>query len=225
VDPRISFFPKRKVRLELTSWVPKLNTQGEKRVRIDFTLPLLDEARDQEMPFWMIPSLAAMEQPDSAQGKTKLEDVELEGITIELWDTPTSVTRAELLAAITLSDFYLERVTRDKQTFIALTFQTNIPRAGMLKFVDKYETRYLWCEFTPADPAKATPPTPGVQMTIADVKSSAANDVEQTPEEAQVNAENFLKKDGAEEPEAELATAGKPEQLKRPRGFSPKGAA
>lgn len=232
-DPRISFFPKRMVRLELTGWIPKMNREDEKRVRLDFTLPLINEARDQEMPFWMLPSLAAMEAPDSCQGKTKLEGVELEGVTIEFFDTPKSKTRTEMLTAVTLNDFFIENVTREKQTFPALTFSTNIARAGMLPFCDKYEAKWLWAEFTPVKADEKTPPRPGIQMTIGDAKAAAANDApEQTPEEARANAESFLKKAQAdvaaqpiEEQQAELATAGKVETMKRPRGFDPKGAA
>jgi hypothetical protein len=232
VDPRITFFPKRKVRVELSDWAKKRNSQDEKRVRLDFTIPLLDDAREGVLPSWLMSPLASFESKDSVESKTKLE-VELDGVSMELWDTPKSPGRSQLFAAAQLSDFYLVRETRDGSTVLSLIFTTNVKRTfDVLKWCDRYESSYMWVEFTPADPATATPPTPGVQMTIADVKSSAANDVVQTPEEAQANAENFLKKEQEEvaaqpieEQEAELATVGKPEKLKRPRGFSPKGAA
>jgi hypothetical protein len=203
-DPRISFFPRRQVRLELSSWTPKMNREDKKRVRIDFTLPLINEARDQEMPFWMIPSLAAMEAPDSCQGKTKLEGVELEGVTIEFWDTPKSKTRCEMLTAVTLGDFFIEKITREKQTFPALTFSTNVARAGMLAFCDKYEAKYLWAEFTPVKADEKTPPRPGIQMTMADQKAAASGEQpEQTGEEAAANLKAF--KGGKNNPEVQQA--------------------
>jgi hypothetical protein len=189
-DPRNTFFPKRKVRVELTTWHPKMNAQGEKRVELDFMLPLIDKARDAVIPAWIIAPLAAMESEDAVQGKTKLE-IDLEGVTLELWDTPTSTTRAHLLSAATLTDFFLANITRDKQTFPALIFSTNVARAGMLSFCDRYEAKYLWAEFTPADPDKKSPPAPGMQMTLADQKSAAAGDREQTPEEATANLRTF----------------------------------
>jgi hypothetical protein len=226
-DPRITFFPDRLVRVELTDWAPKKNTEGEKRVRLDFTLPLIDEARDRTMPAWILQPLAAMEAPESVQGKTKLENVVLEGVTVELWDTPKSRSRTQTLAAATLSDFYLVKITRDKQTYPALQFCMNVARTGMLPFCDRYEDSWLWAGFTPVDPIGVTPPAPGVQMTIGDAKAQAANDVEneQTPEEATNNLQAFRDKAIKESNEANavsIAQGGKP---MRPRGFDPKGAA
>lgn len=191
-DPRITFFPKRRVRVELTDWAPKRNAQGEKRARLDFTIPLIDEARVGEMPAWLLRPLDAMESPDSVQKKTKL-DVELEGVTLELWDTPKSAKRAKLLAAATLSDFYLVEVTRDGETYPALTFCSNVPRTGMLEFCDRYEGCWLWSDFSPVDASKETPPAPGLQMTIGDAKAAAAGEG-QNEGEARANAEAFLGK-------------------------------
>ncbi len=193
-DPRITFFPKRRVRVELTDWAPKRNAQGEKRVRLDFTIPLLNEAREGEIPAWLLHPLDTMELPDSVQKKTKLE-VELEGVTLELWDTPKSAKRAKLLTAATLSDFYLVEVTRDKETCPALTFCTNVPRTDMLEFCDRYEGCWLWSNFTPVDASKISPPVPGAQMTIADGKAAAAG-AGQSEGEAQANAEAFLRGSG-----------------------------
>lgn len=194
-DPRITFFPKRRVRVELTDWAPKRNTQGEKRVRLDFTIPLIDEARNGEIPAWLLRPLDAMEVPESVQNKTKLE-VELDGVTIELFDTPKAARRTELFTAATLTDFFLVQVTRDKQSYPALTFCVNVPRAGLLEFCDKYEECWLWTTFTPVDASKISPPAPGHQMTIADAakpdaKSAAAGD-SQSVEDARANSEAFF---------------------------------
>jgi hypothetical protein len=207
VDPRITFFPKRKVRVELSDWTKKRNSQDEKRVRLDFTIPLIDDAREGVLPSWLMSPLASFESQDSVESKTKLE-VELDGVTVELWDTPKSPARQQLFAAAQLTDFYLIRETRDGSTVLSLIFTTNVKRTfDVLKWCDRYEAAYMWAEFTPASPEVASKPVPGEQMTISDAKSAAANDVEpeQTPEEATENLKTF--------------------KGKRPRGFDPKGAA
>jgi hypothetical protein len=227
VDPRVTFFPKRQVRLELSGWSPKMNNEGEKRIRLDFMLPLIDDARDGIIPAWVLPSLPSMEKEDSVQTETKL-DITLEGITAEFFDTPKSPGRTLLLTAATFQDFHLRRVTRDKHTFLALTFTANVKRDwSQLRWCDKYEDCWVWSEFTPTDPAMPSKPVPGEQMTIAD-----ADKPEQTPEEAKANVESFLKKaqkdvkaQPIEEQAQELATVGKKDHPKRPRGFDPKGAA
>jgi hypothetical protein len=228
VDPRATFFPKRKVRVELSDWTKKRNSQDEKRVRLDFTIPLIDEARDGILPSWLMSPLASFESKDSVESKTKLE-VELDGCTIELWDTPKSPSRQQLFAAAQLTDFYLIRETRDGSTVLSLIFTTNVKRTyDVLRWCDRYEQSYMWAEFTPASPEVPSKPVPGEQMTISDAERA-----EQTPEEAQANAESFLKKaqtdvasQPIEEQAAELASAGgKVTSMKRPRGFDPKGAA
>ncbi len=88
-DPRMSFFPGRKVKAELTSWHPKMNSQNEKRVRLDLMIPLIDETRRGQMPGWMIYELDVMDKADSSVGKVTL-DVTLEGVTLEFFDTVKS---------------------------------------------------------------------------------------------------------------------------------------
>jgi hypothetical protein len=227
VDPRVTFFPKRKVRVELSDWTKKRNSQDEKRVRLDFTIPLVDDARDGVLPSWLMSPLASFESKDSVESKTKLE-VELDGVTIELWDTPKSPARSQLFAAAQLSDFYLIRETRDGSTVLSLIFTTNVKRTfDVLRWCDRYESSYMWAEFTPASPEVPSKPVPGEQMTIADTDKGG-----QSPEEAESNAKSFLKKaqqDVSEQPleeqAAELASVGAKEPPKRPRGFDPKGAA
>jgi hypothetical protein len=194
MDPRITFFPKRKVRVQLVNWYPKRNTEGEKRVRIDLMIPLLDEAMEGMQPAWILPSLQAMDSKDSAQSESKL-DTTLEGVTLEAFDTPKSTGRTLLLTAATFQDFHLRRVTKDKQTFVALVFTANVKRDwNQLRWCDKYEECWFWCEFTPADPAMPSKPVPGAQMTIADASSKDVEKEDQTPEEAEANAEQFLNK-------------------------------
>lgn len=232
-DPRITFFPKRKVRLELSGWSPKMNSEGEKRVRLDFMLPLIDEAREGVLPGWVLPSLPSMENEDSVQSEVKL-DVTLEGVTAEFWDTPKSTGRTLLLTAATFSDFHLRRITRDKKTLLALTFTANVKRDwNQLRWCDKYEDCWVWSEFTPTDPEMPSKPVPGAQMTIAD--AAKTEEPEQAPAEAEANAEQFFKRGGKNNPavakaieEANEANAvsiakGKDGEPRRPRGFDRKG--
>lgn len=232
MDPRVTFFPKRKVRVELSDWTKKRNSQDEKRVRLDFTVPLIDDAREGVLPSWLMSPLASFESKDSVESKTKLE-VELDGVTLELWDTPKSPARSQLFAAAQLSDFYLVRGTRDGSTVLSLIFTTNVKRTfDVLKWCDRYESSYMWVEFTPASPEVPSKPVPGEQMTIAD-----ADKPEQTPAEAIENLNNFVGRgqkaqaavDEAikEANEANTASIAKGDKAapKRPRGFDPKGAA
>ena len=78
-DPRDSFFPKRRIRVELTDWRPKRSTQGEKRLRLDFTLPLIDKNRDGLLPEWLISPLSSMEMAGSVEDKVHLGNLLLEG--------------------------------------------------------------------------------------------------------------------------------------------------
>lgn len=167
-DLRATFFPKKRIRVELSGWTPKKNAQGEKRLRLDFTIPLTDKTRDGVLPSWLIHELAAFERDESHQTNTKF-DVELEGVTMELFELPKAAAdKLELLTSTTLSDFVLVRVTRDKSTFPALTFCINVKRTwGLMRFADKYEGCYLWSDFTPADPEIPSKPT-AAQMTIGD---------------------------------------------------------
>jgi hypothetical protein len=171
-DPRASFFPKRRVRVELSDWKPKHNSEDEKRIRLDFMLPLIDENREGMMPSWAMEPLLSMEREDSKQTDAGL-DVTLESVTVELFDTSKSPGRSMLLASATLQGFVIKRITRDKQTFPALLFNCNVKRDwNLLRWADKYECCYLWSEFTPTGPEKASVPAPGVQMTIGDAGAS-----------------------------------------------------
>lgn len=175
-DPRLSFFPGRKVKAELTSWHPKMNAQGEKRVRLDLMIPLIDETRKGQVPGWLIYELDVMDRADSGVDKIVLGNITLEGVTMEFFDTVKSPERTQLIAAATLQDFTLERLTRDKQTFLALCFVANVKRSNLLKWCDKYEACYVAASFTPADPAAPSKDAPGQQMTIGDAKKAAAAD-------------------------------------------------
>ena len=176
-DPRDSFFPKRRIRVELTDWRPKRNVQGEKRLRLDFTLPLIDKNRDGLLPEWLISPLSSMEMAGSVEDKVHLGNLLLEGVTLEAFDTDSSSGRTLILTATTLQDFTLEQVTRDKQTFPALCFNTNVKRgANLLKWADKFEAMYLWLECTPADPVVPTKDAPGNQMSIGDAGATAPPD-------------------------------------------------
>lgn len=205
-DPRATFFPKKKIRLELSGWVPKHNSQDEKRARIDFMIPLIDETREGSMPEWAYQEILLLEREGSAADAIPLH-ITLEGVTLEFWATPTSTGREQLLTAATLDNFVLCRVTRDKQTFLALKCSTNVKRNwSLLRWLDKYECCYMWAEFTPTDPAQPTKAEhDGAQMTIADAAQSEEAAEEQRVEESQENIGGFFKKDEPEpaEPVAE----------------------
>jgi hypothetical protein len=188
-DPRLTFFPKRKVRAYLKGWVPKMNNEGEKRIRLDLEIPMLDEAREGMIPGWVINSLNAMEAPESKESDSGFDTV-IEGMTLEFFETPKAPGRSLLLTATTLDGFSLKRIKRDGNTFIALCFNTNVKRSEALKWADKFEACNLWLEATPSAPDMPTKPVPGEQMTIADAEKSSTEPVVQVDSAAQQVAES-----------------------------------
>ena len=191
-DPRLTFFPKRQVRAYLKGWVPKNNAEGEKRIRLDFEIPMLDEARDGMIPGWIINELNAMEA-EGSKGKDSDFDTVLEGITLDFFDTPNAPHRSLLLSAATLDGFFLTRTQRDGKTFIALAFNTNVKRDhSTLFWADKYEKCYLWVEATLSSPEMPSKPAPGEQMTIADATAAPAKTEEEQQSESVGNISLFF---------------------------------
>jgi hypothetical protein len=189
VDPRVTFFPQRKIRVQLEDWGRKKNSEDEKRLRLDFVIPLVDEARDGVIPGWIIDPLNAMENPASKQKDAHFDTV-LDSVTLEFWDTPTSPKRTLLLTAATLNAFSLKRTEIDGRTYRALHFSVNYIRHVCLNWADKYEDCWVWMEATISGAADVpSKPVPGEQMTIADAGATGPDDEEEEESEAEEVAE------------------------------------
>jgi hypothetical protein len=206
VDPRVTFFPQRKIRVQLEDWGRKKNSEDEKRLRLDFVIPLVDEARDGVIPGWIIDPLNAMENPASKQKDAHFDTV-LDSVTLEFWDTPTSPKRTLLLTAATLNAFSLKRTEIDGRTYWALHFSVNYIRHVCLNWADKYEDCWVWMEATISGAADVpSKPVPGEQMTIADAGATEPDDegeheseAEEVAEQSEQNIREFFAKDDSDQ--------------------------
>ncbi len=175
VDARVTFFPQRKIRVQLEDWGRKKNSEDEKRLRLDFIIPLVDEARDGVIPGWIIDPLNAMENPASKQKDAHFDTV-LDSVTLEFWDTPSSPNRTLLLTAATLNAFSLKRTEIDGRTYRALHFSVNYIRHVCLNWADKYEDCWVWMEATisgAADVPSKPSDNGAVGVSIAQLTSDA----------------------------------------------------
>jgi hypothetical protein len=177
------FFAGSRRKLELVDWQPLMNEQSEKRIRLDLLMPLTGQAFI-AMPEFVAPAYEKMDQENSAIKEVPLV-TELEGMTFEAFSTDSSQfpieteahgTEAELgnrhvlLTGTTLRNFRLVRVTREKQTLVALKFNlTSKADAGLVLWAYKYQGGTFWVLFTETQPEVAGPEaTNGDQMKLTE---------------------------------------------------------
>jgi hypothetical protein len=109
-----------------------------------------------------------------------------------------------LLASCTLQDFSLKQITRDKQTYPALLFNTNIKRDWkLLTFLDKHEDCFVWIEFTPTEPQLPEVPTQTAQMKLGEEPQEEATEEDQQAESV-ANVGAFFGKGDAASPADEM---------------------
>jgi hypothetical protein len=137
----MEFFPRQRRRATLTSWSPKHNQENEKRVLINFAIPLSGNISG--IPDFATEAFKAIETQDTPIADISL-DTEIEGVTLEFFDHNEAKRRCYMLTAATLRKFTLTR--KDKETL--LTFNTTVPRPQeVYEWLHKYEACDLFISF------------------------------------------------------------------------------
>lgn len=228
---QISFFPGNRRRVELEDWQPLLNSQDEKRVRLDILMPLTGEPVI-GMPEWLSPAYQTMTRKGSVEKDipitTEIEACTFEGFStegshrnIEIDKGGLDLTKEEmghrnvLIPGATLRNFKLVRVTRNDQSIVALKFSITFKAdSGLVLWAHKYHGGTFWASFVVTQ-AK-------LDLDTKDDKQMKLTDQPQSTEESQKNVKEFFDKDKAtkaaqkavskqpiDEQAAELASAGK----------------
>jgi hypothetical protein len=147
------FFQGHRRKLQLTDFSPKLNKENEKRIRMDFAMPLTGQ------PLVGLPDFvnAAMDAVGKLDSGIVTADCspELEGFTIEAFPTPEAKRRELLITGATLRGFQVARPDGDTPSDeVTLYFHINVP--GKKEIID-----YAWlnlgatvfCEFVQTQPS------------------------------------------------------------------------
>lgn len=130
----MEFFPRQRRRTTLKDWSPKRNQETEKRVLINFTIPLSGESLVGIPDFVNDAFVAIEKQSNPIEGITL--DTEIEGVTLEFFDTPEAKRRCYMLTAATLRKFTLSR----REEITVLSFNTTVPRPiEIYDWLHKYE--------------------------------------------------------------------------------------
>lgn len=228
VPQQISFFPGNRRRVELEDWQPLLNSQDEKRVRLDILMPLTGEPVV-GMPEWLSPAYQTMTRKGSVEKDIPIT-TEIEGCTFEGFSTEGSKRNIEidkggldlskeemghrnvLIPGATLRNFKLVRVNRNDQGIVALKFSTTFKAdAGLVLWALQYHGATFWASFVVTQATLDLTPKDDKQMKLGEV----------SPEQSEKNVKEFFDKDKAtkaaqkavtkqpiEEQAAELASAG-----------------
>ncbi len=178
------FFPGNRRKVELVDWDPLLDAQDNKRVRLDILMPLTNQPV-LGAPEFVFEGYEKMSNKGSAIDEIDIGAV-LEGMTLEAFSTdqikqaieidtlglnlvniPEQLGRTHVkITAATLRNFKLVRVTRDKQSIIALKFSVTVKSdAGLVLWAHTYHGGTFWGMFTQAQPEVPKEP-PAEQMNL-----------------------------------------------------------
>lgn len=169
-EQAIKFFDGRR-KVELDDWRPLMNSESEKRLRLDLLLPLTGETYS-GLPAFVLDPYEDMEKEQSAVKEIDL-GTELEGMTLEAYATDKSgplevewdlgrdalleavddAARKLLLTNCTLRNFKLVRVARGKEKLVCLAFSVTCKGAiGLAAWAYRYHGSTFWVQFS-SDPA------------------------------------------------------------------------
>ena len=147
-DPRLQFFPGRRRQVVLEGWIPKRNSENEKRILFKIKMPITG----QELigfPQFLNEGFHAVEKENS--GGVFTSDTELEAMAIDYTDSTDgreTVTRAN---GVTLQGFTLSREKEGESYVTVLRYHYNVTWfRGLWKFVDTYWGKTLYCDFLPS---------------------------------------------------------------------------
>jgi hypothetical protein len=165
-----TFFPNTRRKLELASWQPLMDENGDKRIRLDLLL-ILTGQNGLGLPEWLTPAYEKMDTEGSTIKEVPFTN-KLEGMTFEAFSTDKGnypieteahgleISQEELgrrhvlLTGCTLRGFKLVRVSRNKQTLVCVEFSTTAKTdAAIALWAYKYHGGTFWGLFTMPEPA------------------------------------------------------------------------
>lgn len=147
----ISFFPNQRRKMRLMKFSPKRNTQNEKRLRLDFAMPLTGQGVV-GMPKEVRVAFDTVANLDNGMKDSTIEAV-IEPQTIEIYATDSSSRRAHLITAAELQDLFVVRpaVSDSKDASeVELRFHTTVQGSEeLLLWAYKHFGMTFWGEFEP----------------------------------------------------------------------------
>lgn len=159
-----NFFAGQKRKLKLDKWSPKYNNEKEKRVLIDFAMPLTGQPAAGQ-PEFIKNSFVSMEKEESREKLVELMGT-VDNCTIEFYDQPGAKEECMVINGATLDSFAMKRVAEGESHVTLLTFSTTVIRTmKLLKFLHEYERKDVWSQF---EPTQADIHESGNQMRLAD---------------------------------------------------------
>lgn len=174
VKPQPKFFPGSKRKLSLEDIGFKMNNESEKRIRLDFAMPLTGETFT-GMPAFIGAPFESMNKEDSVESKSTLT-AELEGITAEFFATDKSPRRHQMLTATTLRSFYLDR---DEEGVVTLHFSVTVTRdEELVVWAHKYQGATMWAAFEATQPSLKAPVADDKQMNLGEQASGKPAPIE-----------------------------------------------
>lgn len=126
VNP-LEFFPNRRRELQLTDVYPKLNSESEKRLLLEFKMPLTTDNL-MGAPRQVQAAFEAIAKLDNGIPQAPIE-TEFEGVGGEFFGVPDQREPASLVVAAT---FRKLEVKREESGDVVLTFNTTVPWATKL---------------------------------------------------------------------------------------------
>jgi hypothetical protein len=162
-----NFFAGQKRKLKLDGWSPKYNNEKEKRVRIDFAMPLTGQPAVGQ-PEFIKNSFVSMEKEESREKLVELMGT-VDNCSIEFYDQPSAKDECMIINGATLDSFAMKRVAEGESHVTILTFCTTVIRTmKLLKFLHEYERKDVWSQFEPTQAEI----TDNKQMRLAEQKAS-----------------------------------------------------
>lgn len=181
----MEFFNGQRRRVTFVDWAPKHNTEDEKRMLMKFSIVLAGQSIT-GFPEFINDAFVAIEKQGNPITSIELE-TEVEGVTLEFYDTDTSRKRIRVISAATIRKFSLER--RNGETFIQ--FSSTVPRPlDVYEFLHVYESKDVFIQF---DATQAKLVFPGDEEKQDKLFDKAAPVEEEDEEEKEVRkvAKNF----------------------------------
>jgi hypothetical protein len=171
------FFQGYRRKLQLTDFSPKLNKENEKRIRLDFAMPLTGQPLV-GLPDFVSAAMDAVGKLDSGIVTADCSP-ELEGFTIDAFPTPEAKRRELLITGATLRGFQVARPDGDTAAADDVTryFHLNVPgRKEIIDWAWENLGATVFCEFVQTQPSLDLAAEDKPNGKSKDAKSKAAGD-------------------------------------------------
>lgn len=145
------FFPGQRRRINLDDFQPKLNSEKEKRLLLQFIMPITGQPLV-GLPGFLGAAVEALEKDGSAIDEANIT-TELEGVTMDIWATDKSEKRDQLITAATLRKFQMVRKRVKEETIVSLLFNCTIQASEkLLLWAFRNHGADMWIQFTETQP-------------------------------------------------------------------------